>query len=215
MKTVKIEMPKESYDFLVELAETMQLQNNRGGNSPVGYCIRNNVRDWRVDVDSSDGHEWHDRENCESMDVGGLLEDEGLLDSFFENSGVIASEFDQEDEFYLSEFEEYVEDNFNNKYEKVYYRDRMEPVYGEVFLTDRAAKAHLKSNSHHYNGSADTYGFTFDDRCFDEIRKLCFLICGFSPKPYNSEASGIKGGNHAYGPYLNKFPKIKVLQETK
>lgn len=213
-ETVTIKIPKETYEFLKELGRTIQLQDNRGGNSPVGFIIRQKERQYHIEEGEADGFEWYDKENCESVTIDNLMDDESLVESFVELGLEEDDEkFNREDGDMVHAFEEWIHDNHNDQYERCYYVEEYKPVIGEVFLTERAAYDHLKSNRHNYRGEPQVYGFTFFDRCWDEIRQLCFFLCGFDPQPYNPDKPEREGANHAYGPYRNKFPKIEVINE--
>jgi hypothetical protein len=203
---MKIEIPDETYNFLVELAKEMQLQDNRCTDGPIAFIIQE-----KKERDCRDGchdyYTYYDNEESSKV-LGDWSEDEELWDEFAD--------------FYYKENDVNIENSDFNSYEDEF-RDWLvnEKEYSEIavkkewvasegpfFLTAKSAEEHIKNNGHHYS-EPRTYGVHVFRN--PELEELLFFVCGFAPQPYIKGNNRVDSGNNAYGPYLNKFPIIKKI----
>jgi len=207
-RTVTVDMPEDTYNFLVELARKMQLQDNRGTRGPVAFIIRH-----KVEKDTREGCEdyfvYYDTENCETHTAEELFNDEFYFEDFKSNLDLDFEEDELPNEITWensgNEFIDWLEDCI--EFDKIPCIKEWEDCQGTFFLTAEAAQAHLDSNRYHYKEDAMVYGIHVWRN--PELEKLLFTVCGFAPQPYQPDLDEREGANHAYGPMLNKMPKIE------
>ena len=149
----------EAQLFLTNLFKDIKEQDNRCTASPYYFTIR----DWKRVYRGTDGGEhysWHD--SCDA-DIDASIDGELTADEdeYLKEHFCIEDNTDKEGDEYMEyqslldnryDFESFMEGQGLSIISYDY-----EAVYHNCFLTEKAAKQFLKSNSHHYSYKADTY----------------------------------------------------------
>lgn len=147
---MKIEIPDELYDKLINLADEYVNQDNRSTADPLYFSI-------------------------EQMIPYACPEDEGDFNAYYDNDGGCIRDLDDvecyisEDDYELTyeeiigkgvefdsyEFEEFMSDCLP-EFRKL--SMKYEPVYKNCFLTAKSCDEHIRRNHYHYSNSARSYG---------------------------------------------------------
>ncbi len=150
-ETISVEMPKDQYDFLMELSEKLKTQDNRSTQDPL-YLVYD-VTDVIINDDYSPslgGHDIKTRyvyKNNEDTDMGGIEESD--VDEYCGDNGV---NMDDLERLYVAEM----------------------PYVVNAHLTDEGAKLFIEQNKHNLN-KPYTYANSFY-RCWDMIDLRKFII---------------------------------------
>ena len=129
MKTITV--TDEQYDFLINLSELMQAQDNRITEHPI-FCVYQKEKVIKPETHAS---EW-----CWADSDGELAEEdvEEKIKEFKEDNPESTLE-DEED--ILEEL----------GYSKFYYEINDVPVQGQSYFSENAAKRHIELNDYHYS----------------------------------------------------------------
>ena len=158
--TKLILLEKDEYEFFKDLANKLKTQDTRGTNKPVFYQIADYETKW-------------DRDDTDDFDeVRVYLEDGDVLESVEELRKYIINNLEMFDNttFYINsekdrkDFIKDIEEASLYKLVDIYNENSFNITFGHrnrilkgAYLTEEAAKNHLKENAHHYSEGAKIY----------------------------------------------------------
>lgn len=160
-------MKKEDIEFLKELQNEMLTQDHVSQANPRFWVVMQEVKDYWVN-DDADGIFIYSCQDGESVFEGSLEEAtkwikklDGIQDCKYD---VCYVEFIYEEEEFsigdADDLQSFLDEYDKDNYSVGEYRIRQEIVPNTMFLTNRECKEHIKSNRHHYGGSAYCYAMT-------------------------------------------------------
>lgn len=173
------EIPKrkitpEEIDFLVNLQKEMNTQDTCGNADPRFWVIKGNERIYRVE-DDADGWVLIDNDSPSDIlasnekELFSYIRDEVLPDVNEDMGNIWEIKFDYGKILIESIGEEYkgtceviewLNEYTSGNYKQVFYMD-VDKIYPDtLFLTQKAAENHLKSNHYNYDANAHTYAMT-------------------------------------------------------
>ena len=171
---MKIEIPDELYNKLIELSNELNNQSHRATKMPYFIQIRETDEVWGMDSGYADSFEWVD-EDGDTIDPD---DEEVLCDKLYDR-GLIRVE---DEENGLSTLSEYLEDNDIEDvleelgYSKCYKKDIEK--FSNCFFTTKAAKRYIENNQHNLAEGADTYLFYADRN--PEMEIVFEFLCGLT-----------------------------------
>lgn len=190
-KTNKLEIEKESFEFLMNLSKELRTQDNRATALPYFYQVMEEEevlsREYSGDLIFIN-KEGEDRELREDVDISEALK-EFYIDNWEE-------ELDEEDVKHIQEnnedeaiIEQKAKDKAEIEVDSTFLEEELEKLgyeplwvttqyrYKNCFLTEKAVKAHIESNGYHYKNPKDYLSHAF--RSY-ELEKLLKIIINLS-----------------------------------
>lgn len=164
----KIEISDESYEFVKNLINEIETQDNRSTAYPILYMIQVKERIFGMSEDYSTEYKWIDFGNDHEE-----FTDEELKLELIKYYDFSKSEVDKLDN---CELEEKIEE-LHLDYTKVYYED-VERYKHNIFFTEKAAKQHIKLNHYHYNSPQDYVIHAWRNPEVENIVKVLKEIAG-------------------------------------
>lgn len=177
----KHKLQEQEIEFLTKLQKEMNTQDNVGQADPRFWVIKGSEKVYGIETGCEDGSELvldtetvatdmisaaeYIRENLlsEINDTDGIQRSIELEKSFFHPSIVVKWKEDDFEDYIMFDHMEEVADWLNEMgYEFCVANYRVEEkIYpNTMFLTQKAAEDHLKSNYYHYSADAHTYAMT-------------------------------------------------------
>lgn len=160
------EVPKhsitvEEIQFLLELQKEMNTQDHVGQADPRYWVIRDFDKIYGDSLNNPDGYEiFMDGEQIINIDYK-MFTDTQVVDAvkeyFVREYDVVFEEADFEDVYDIDDLKELIE---YKGYEIQIVEYEIIPKYSGMFLTQKAAEEHLRSNDYHYADNATTYAMT-------------------------------------------------------
>ncbi len=129
-------IPEESYNFMKDLAQKMKKQDNRSTASPHLYMIREKYKEYNLHGEG---------EFSEYVCEGESYDKDQVIEYMREN---YLEDLTDEECMEKAEEDGYVEYTYNLE-------TRFSETNPNVFLTEDAAKKHLKLNNYHFHGGFD------------------------------------------------------------
>lgn len=158
-------LTNENITFLQTLSKEMREQDTLCTAAPRLWVIRD-VKEIPTSDDYADGYQAFDDDNCEELDSDDL--DEKILLMIEEEGIEIVNSFLKRNESMNLELSQLVDWGLDMKVELLELfgeNVRLIPYTEEIFITDtagsfltnKAAKEHIKANKHHYTDKVHTY----------------------------------------------------------
>ena len=161
-----IEVTDEMYDFLVDLSKELNTQNPRGTANPYFFQV---METKKVPAPEDCGDiGWY-------CDGEVLTDEEDIKNAIFEYKEWEIGNKEHEELFSLMDSwgrDEIMEEN----YRKVWQTE--EQSLANCFLTERACKAHIKSNGYHYSKPVDYLSHAFRSHEFEKVLQFLHEITG-------------------------------------
>jgi hypothetical protein len=160
MKTIKV--TDETYDFLMDLSNELNLQNNRATSTPYFFQIQD--KEDRVVPDGYGETVWV----CDDIV---LKTENDIKEVVFE-----WKEWDIKNKKHNNLYKKLTESDIEDILSKNYkaFSITTENVYHNAFLTEKSCKKHIERNKHHYNQPVDYLTHAFRN---PELEKLIKFLC--------------------------------------
>ena len=173
MKTIKI--PRETYRFLLELTQEIENQDNRATAAPYAYMIRE-----EVDYEDEEGETTFFNQEGESYNYEEL--EEAFRDDLADDEESVLKKlrYDSIDDFDPSDtcvLKEYA-DSQDYRELGISKEMRYSSYNPNCFLTEKAAKQHIKSNHYHFNKPQDYVIHLWRNPEMKNLLKAVFEIVG-------------------------------------
>lgn len=177
----KNKITKEDIEFLKGLQTELNTQDDLGQSNPRFWVIKGSEKIYNVE--DADGYELYNEDSCDVLasDIEEVFEyiKDNLIDEINEIDGIertitlendifskqiVISWIEDEDECIkeLSDAEDVADwlEEFGYNYKVITYKIIPKIYENTMFLTQKDAENHLKSNDYHYSDDAHTYAMT-------------------------------------------------------
>lgn len=163
MKTIQVS--DEMYEFLTELSVELNLQDHRATAMPYFFQVQHQKQ---ISVPSGCGTEgWH-------LDGTILTTVDEIKEAVFEYKDWDLD--DPEHQVLFEKLDEWaIDEIMDENYTKI--NIDTEDVYDNAFLTEKACKAHIVANKHHYGNPQDFLTHAFRN---PELEKVMEFLCGIT-----------------------------------
>jgi hypothetical protein len=166
-----IEVSDEMYEFLINLSNELNTQDNRCTATPYFFQIQHKKE--RTTAEGCGETVW-----VLDGEIH-LRTDEDIKKAVFKYK-----EWDlknEEDKKKFDELHEYeIEEILENKYQK--FDVTTDYIYSNAFLTEKACKQHIEANSHHYTEPRDFLTYAFRN---PELKKVFEFLSGLTQNSNN------------------------------
>jgi hypothetical protein len=184
-EVIKRDLTKEEIDFLLELQQEMNMQDHVSQADPRFWVIKGTEKEYGIENGYEDGSELINGDGdtvAETLEEAMKYIEENIIEEVNERDGIERKltlekgifnteieiswiDVDDDEEYTttledMDDVKDWLENNGYKGYRYANYRN-LEKIYPDtMFITQKAAENHLRSNHYHYSEDAHTYAMT-------------------------------------------------------